>query len=187
MTHSIRDLLSAAQADAWARFSVGDPGRLPELLPDAHMSETRKLSGAWSALFTIDTVEKAWAKAESIRGSPVNGYVNEMLCWAVSRWKAEVENRPLVNVHRRALDDTWRQVIRHLGGDPDDLLGMVSHDELCILRDRLAPLQAEASQAREGNACPACDGYGGQYQPGGLLCKACKGTGKVVEKASDAE
>ncbi|WP_420213463.1 Lar family restriction alleviation protein (plasmid) [Burkholderia aenigmatica] len=45
------------------------------------------------------------------------------LDWAVERWEAEVKNRPLVNVHRRALDDTWRQVIRHCGGDDVSLLG----------------------------------------------------------------
>ena len=49
--------------------------------------------------------------------------------WAVGRWRAEVEHRPLVNVHRRALDDTWRQVIRYFGGDPDQLVGP-SHDVL---------------------------------------------------------
>lgn len=49
--------------------------------------------------------------------------------WAMSRWQAEVASRPLVNVHRRALDTTWRQVIRHFGGDPDVLIGP-SHDEL---------------------------------------------------------
>jgi hypothetical protein len=49
--------------------------------------------------------------------------------WAISRWNAEVANRPLNNVHRRALDTTWRQVIRHGGGDPDVLLGP-SHDDL---------------------------------------------------------
>jgi len=51
------------------------------------------------------------------------------LAWAVSRWQAEVSLRPLVNVHRRALDDTWRQVIRYFGGDPAKLLGP-SHDAL---------------------------------------------------------
>jgi hypothetical protein len=48
--------------------------------------------------------------------------------WAVSRWQAEVASRPLTNVNRRTLDDTWRQVIRHFGGDPDALCGP-SHDE----------------------------------------------------------
>ncbi|WP_321810122.1 hypothetical protein [Burkholderia sp. BCC1985] len=43
--------------------------------------------------------------------------------WAVFRWDAEVKNRPLINVNRRPLDDTWRQVIRHCGGDDVSLLG----------------------------------------------------------------
>jgi len=50
--------------------------------------------------------------------------------WAVERWKAEVENRPLVNKNRRPLDDAWRQVIRHFGGDPDTLLPLADHDTL---------------------------------------------------------
>jgi len=49
--------------------------------------------------------------------------------WAVQRWNAEVSNRPLVNTHRRSLDDTWRQIIRFTGGDPEELIGP-SHDEL---------------------------------------------------------
>jgi hypothetical protein len=60
--------------------------------------------------------------AERLRASDV---VN----WAVERWNAEVKNRPLQNVHRRALDTTWRQVIRHFGGD-DELLCGPRHDEL---------------------------------------------------------
>lgn len=49
--------------------------------------------------------------------------------WAVSRWDDEVKNRPLANVHRRTLDDTWRQVIRRFGGDPNTLIGL-DHDAL---------------------------------------------------------
>ncbi len=52
------------------------------------------------------------------------------LAWAVERWHAEVQNRPMHNVHRRALDTTWRQVIRHFGGDPDELLSMPPHHEM---------------------------------------------------------
>lgn len=52
-----------------------------------------------------------------------------LLDWAVSKWNDEVANRPLVNIHRRSLDDTWRQVIRYAGGDPDALVGP-SHDAL---------------------------------------------------------
>lgn len=50
--------------------------------------------------------------------------------WAVERWLAEVKNRPVQNVHRRSLDDTWRQVIRHFGGDARTLLPLPPHDEL---------------------------------------------------------
>lgn len=49
--------------------------------------------------------------------------------WAVERWNDEVANRPLVNVHRRTLDITWRQVIRHFGGDDVTLCGP-RHDDL---------------------------------------------------------
>ena len=49
--------------------------------------------------------------------------------WAVERWNDEVANRPLVNVHRRTLDITWRQVIRHFGGDDVALCGP-RHDDL---------------------------------------------------------
>jgi hypothetical protein len=55
--------------------------------------------------------------------------MNNHIRWAVSRWEAEVKNRPLQNVHRRSLDDTWRQVIRHFGGDDFGLCGP-THDQL---------------------------------------------------------
>lgn len=53
----------------------------------------------------------------------------EHLAWAVERWRAEVEKRPLVNRNRRPLDDAWRQMIRHFGGDDEALLGP-RHDDL---------------------------------------------------------
>ena len=53
----------------------------------------------------------------------------DLLDWAVERWYAEVSQRPLHNVHRRSIDDTWRQVIRRLGGDPAELCGP-DHDTL---------------------------------------------------------
>lgn len=53
----------------------------------------------------------------------------QAVAWAASRWTAEVANRPLQNVHRRALDGTWRQVICHFGGDDVALCG-APHDEL---------------------------------------------------------
>lgn len=49
--------------------------------------------------------------------------------WAVDQWHLQVAERPLVNIHRRSLDDVWRQVIRHFGGDDTALCGP-PHDEL---------------------------------------------------------
>jgi hypothetical protein len=57
---------------------------------------------------------------------------NELLYWACDRWDAEVFHRPLVNIYRRTLDDTWRQVIRRCGGDDRKLLPLPPHDELLV-------------------------------------------------------
>lgn len=54
---------------------------------------------------------------------------DKAVAWATARWTVEVANRPLQNIHRRALDTTWRQVIRHFGGDDVALCG-ARHDEL---------------------------------------------------------
>ena len=54
---------------------------------------------------------------------------DNLVAWAVDRWKAEVENRPLINRNRRTLDDTWRQVIRHLNPEALGQLGPC-HDDL---------------------------------------------------------
>lgn len=51
------------------------------------------------------------------------------LAWAIHRWMSEVNDRPLVNIHRRSLDDAWRQVVVYFGGDPMQLLGP-DHDSL---------------------------------------------------------
>jgi len=45
--------------------------------------------------------------------------------WAQFRWEAEVKNRPDENIHKRTLDNTWKQVIREvpklpLPGDDHD-------------------------------------------------------------------
>lgn len=58
-------------------------------------------------------------------------FATDAVTWAASRWAAEVKNRPLQNIHRRTLDTTWRQVIRHFGGDDVALCGP-AHDETDI-------------------------------------------------------
>lgn len=91
----------------------------------------------------------------------------DLLSWAVDRWLAEVSNRPLVNKNRRTLDDTWRQVIRFAGGDPDELIGP-SHDALLAAYPQPQPV------------CPTCSGHGmiggpSFYAPdeGGVPCPDC--------------
>lgn len=60
----------------------------------------------------------------------MNDYNNlANLNWAVERWQAEVKHRPMINVHRRTLDDCWRQCVKRFGGNPDELLGP-DHDTL---------------------------------------------------------
>lgn len=52
-----------------------------------------------------------------------------LVSWAVRRWQNEVSNRPLTNINRRPLDDTWRQVIRYFGANDVELCGP-RHDDL---------------------------------------------------------
>lgn len=47
----------------------------------------------------------------------------ELLDWAIERWYSEVRNMPYNNIYRPVLDQTWRQVIRYAGGDPEEILG----------------------------------------------------------------
>jgi hypothetical protein len=71
----------------------------------------------------------------------------DLLSWAAQRWHDEVFHRPMVNKNRRTLDDTWRQVIRFAGGDPDKLIGP-DHDTLAASpQDALPEPSAEMVDA----------------------------------------
>lgn len=87
-----------------------------------HLAIGRRVRAAIAALRSY--VESGGGKPDGFET-----YNSNSVTWALSRWEDEVKNRPLVNVHRRTLDDTWRQVIRHFGGDPEALLGP-AHDAL---------------------------------------------------------
>ena len=70
--------------------------------------------------------------------------------WAVNGWRSEVQFRPMVNIHRRSLDDCWRQVMRYAGLDPVEAVGP-SHDDLLAAgtaemarRDALGPWEDRA-------------------------------------------
>ena len=83
-------------------------------------------------LITCSDSAGHWFSPDAVReqiAAAVAAERERLQAWAVDRWNAEVQNRPLVNKYRRALDDSWRQVIRFSGGDPDVLLGP-SHDVL---------------------------------------------------------
>ncbi len=88
--------------------------------------------------------------------------VQPLIDWVVERWHAEVKNRPMVNIHRRSLDDTWRQVLRHLGVDDRARLGP-THDELRAeigskeweaMNGKAAPVQQETDAAPAAGAPP---------------------------------
>ncbi len=79
---------------------------------------------------------------------------SEVVAWAVEQWNAQVKNRPLVNVHRRSLDDAWRRVMREFGGDPEGLVGP-SHDEL---RAACVPSPKDGGHLGAALAVPAATG-----------------------------
>ncbi len=91
----------------------------------------------------LHDVAKLYAKyiaaAETERGV--------LLSWAADQWIREVKNRPLVNIHRRSLDDAWRQVMRYAGGDPDELVGP-SHDAL-LAANPLPPRKSDYERGHE--------------------------------------
>lgn len=83
-----------------------------------HLKERHQLNTEWAGLRDLRRANAAYKP-------------QDLIPWAVSRWHAEVADRPLENKNRRTLDDTWRQVIHHLGGDHIALLGP-THDELLL-------------------------------------------------------
>ena len=117
----------AAQVmDSFAR-GLSDTGKneLIDALSEIEVEMLQKLRNIFDKAFdTRNPGQGTVAAATS--PSPV---VNALLEWAVQKWRDEVANRPLKNMHRRSLDTTWRQVIRKFGGDPDALVGP-SHDDL---------------------------------------------------------
>lgn len=118
------------------------------------------------------------------------------LAWAVNSWMLEVKNRPLINVHRRTLDDTWRQVIRYFGGNPDSLIGP-SHDALMDAEPKrngrpiswgeeaAQPPQAPVVQAVQPEYCTACDSN--QKCPDCPRCASSGATTADVRMLTDAE
>jgi hypothetical protein len=112
-------IAQTAQQSAPERVSVPKRQTLNNLARDGEL-----IASGWNAC--LDEFSKL---------NPSIEQVSSLLEWAVSRWEAEVSLRPLHNVHRRPLDDTWRQVIRRIGGDDKALCGP-AHDELIASHQR---------------------------------------------------
>ena len=125
---------------AWESARIGDFNAGWNACRDSVFTLMKK-----AAYMELDTTKRSIATQDELRAllaaAPAQpaaqdqGEVQRLrvaLEWAVDRWHAEVASRPLVNVHRRALDDTWRQIIRRLGGDAGLLCGP-AHDELLAL------------------------------------------------------
>lgn len=68
-------------------------------------------------------------QAQAYADARANEKVDELITWAVGKWFEQVANRPMTNIHRRSLDDTWRLILKHLGADDVALLGL-DHDSL---------------------------------------------------------
>jgi len=64
----------------------------------------------------------------------VRAYAIQLARWVLGRWDAEVADRPLCNIHRRTLDETWRQIYRHLTGGE---MPRQSHAAAIEERDRI--------------------------------------------------
>ena len=111
---------------------VHDQGEV-QMLREALETERQRLAACGvAALGYFDGCADEYKSASLSDVLSLRARYADLLSWAVGRWDAEVKNRPLVNVHRRSLDDTWRQVIRRLGGDAGLLCGP-AHDELLAL------------------------------------------------------
>jgi hypothetical protein len=130
--------------------------RLDELRADVGTGVHRDLYNrivrhAVAALATPSTDSgRATGEAEDLKQSHRGTAValRGMDDWVAERWRAEVANRPMVNVHRRSLDDTWRQVLRYLGVDDRARLGP-THDEL---RAEISSKAWEAMNDTQGDA-----------------------------------
>lgn len=80
-------------------------------------------------------VRDLFAEIELLRAAlPADEYARiGLLEWAVTRWREDVQYRPLVNIYRAGMDKAYRCVIRHAGGDPEAIIGP-AHSEL-VARD----------------------------------------------------
>ncbi|MBD1602267.1 hypothetical protein [Pseudomonas typographi] len=97
--------------------------------PAGREPEVRGYVVAGSMFFDVEVIDRAAYTTLAAERDALQSELTKVREWAVERWKDEVSQRPLQNIHRRSFDDTWRQVITRLGGDHRELCGP-THDEL---------------------------------------------------------
>jgi hypothetical protein len=64
----------------------------------------------YSVQAVVDALERRLADARPVPAE----LIEHLVRWAQSRWDAEVKDRPFENIHRKTLDETWKQVIREI-------------------------------------------------------------------------
>jgi len=133
-------------ADIRGRWAIRCKGKTVEYVMEGRDEAYERMRGLrFSAALTALTPAEPAGEAD--------------LHWAVEGWKREVEHRPLVNIHRRSLDDVWRQAIRRFGGDPDKLVGSC-HDVLLEYAALMPAAAAETGGNIRGRGwkpdCPKC-------------------------------
>ncbi|ELT4567389.1 hypothetical protein ABNN96_33855, partial [Pseudomonas aeruginosa] len=128
--HSVPEGWMLVECGIWTQEQVDEMQKTVARFRNSEFVDNRALAMAVADAGQCKAPEISLAELlAAAPGNSAQHSVPELLEWAVGRWHAEVSLRPLINVHRRALDDTWRQVIRRLGGDTGLLCGP-SHDEL---------------------------------------------------------
>lgn len=100
----------------WTDASLPQPSET-----DIACAKTRAEANKWTPEYRAELLAKGMTIINSQPSETKSA--EELLTWAVERWNAEVKERPITNIYHRILDETWRQVIRHAGGSPDELIG----------------------------------------------------------------
>lgn len=111
--------------------------------PAGNESEAKFRSGLLEVLNEVRADFETAPPSKSHETKPAEPK-EQLLDWSLRRWHESVADRPLVNVHRRTLDDIWREVIAFAGGDPESLIGP-RHD---------AMLAEQAARSPETNQQP---------------------------------
>ena len=131
----------AAKVSAEDRENIVD--EIESIICETHEMDVRDIDYAENIVSWLERHHPAALRA--ISGMPDTTQQSsgadgnrEPIMWAVEKWRDEVQNRPLHNVLRRTLDDTWRTVMRKFGGNPEELVGP-SHDDLVATAAEATP------------------------------------------------